>query len=223
MRISSILVLLGCLILAACDNTAQASLKVGVVDIARLMRDSVPGRDGAKVLESLEEELKATLEQIGAKVEQEPENEALMRDLQTAYGIAQQRLQIQGQNVAGALYDTLQKVMDQYRTDNAFDLILDQTTVVSFSSALDVTNAVMAELNKQKVDFLSAPQEIVLPDLNPSPNQPVSPDSESPAASKPEPELPSGDAPAADPQPGDSPAAAPDAEGSEAATPAAGK
>lgn len=170
MRIYFALPLLLAIFLAGCNETAtQQGPKVGVADVSRLMRDSEPGKEGIKFLESLEEEVKGSLQEINARLEANPEDEAAIQELQTVYASAQQSIQIQGQNVAGALYDLLQKVLDQYRAEHGYDFILGQDTVVSFNPAIDVTNAIMAELNKQKIEF----KPVATPALTPAPAQPA--------------------------------------------------
>lgn len=158
------------LLLNACDSGGQqgANVKIAVADVSRLMRDSLPGKAGIKFLESRQTKFQSELDDIQDRLEKNPSDEAAMKDLQRVYTASQQQIQAEGQNVAALLFDTLQRILDQFREKNGYTLILGQDTVASFAKSVDVTDAVMKELDKEVIDFKPlpppAPVELDLPD-----------------------------------------------------------
>lgn len=154
------LALLLSLMLLACqqaDNTAQP--KFAVVDMARVMRDSEPGKAGVKFLEGLQGEMQDKLNGIQQRLEANPKDAEAQKELQALYMSAQQRMQVEQQNVVNLLYDTIQRVVNTYRTEKGYAVIISSEAVASFDSKADVTNDVLEAVNKQKVEFKSVAPE----------------------------------------------------------------
>lgn len=164
------------LLLGACESGSDAGagakpgaeVKIAVADVSRLMRDSAPGKAGIKFLEGRQAKFQKELDDIQERLEKNPSDEAAMKDLQRVYSASQQQIQAEGQNVAALLFDTLQRILDQFRERNGYLLILGQDTVASFAKSADITDAIMKELDKEVIDFKPlpspAPVEIDLPD-----------------------------------------------------------
>ena len=129
----------------------------GIVDLTRLMRDSDPGKAGIKFIEDEQSKMQKQLDTIQKNLEKNPTDQALMQQLQTTYSALQQKIQTDGQQVATQIYDTIIKVLDKYRADKGYKMIIGNEAVPSFDTALDITDAVMAEINKEKVEFKSSP------------------------------------------------------------------
>ncbi|MDR3357540.1 MAG: OmpH family outer membrane protein [Desulfovibrio sp.] len=127
--------------------------KFAVVDMQRLMRDSEPARAGVKFLETLHAGMQEKIQTIESRLEKNPQDEEAQKALQTVYMTSQQRMQAEQQNVVTLLYDAIQRVMNAYREQNGYELILNAEVVAAFSPALDITTAVIAEVNKQKIEF----------------------------------------------------------------------
>lgn len=154
------LVLLLSLMLLACqqvDNATQS--KVGVVDMGRLMRDSEPGKAGLKFLETLQGDVQTKLNAVQQRLEANPKDVEAQKELQSLYMSAQQRLQAEQQNVVNLLNDTIQRVLNAYRTEKGYVAIVATDVVPSFDSKIDVTNDVLAVVNTQKVEFKSVAPE----------------------------------------------------------------
>ena len=164
------IILSAAIFLFACDeaNTAsqqpsQQSLKIGVADVARLMRESVPGKEGIKYLETQQLAFQKELDAIQDRLEKNPSDEEAMKELQKVYAVSQQRIQAEGQNVASLIFDTVQKVLDSYREEKGLEVILSQDTIASFDRKLDLTTEIMAILDKQKIDFKPLPEPASVP------------------------------------------------------------
>ena len=147
--------LLGCLLFACQQADTTAQPKFAVVDLARVMRDSDPGKEGVKFLESMQSDMQNKLNDIQKKLEANPKDEAAQKEMQAVYMSSQQRMQAEQQNVVNVLYDTIQRVLNAYRAEKGYAVILGTEAAVSFDSKIDVTNDVLAAVNKQKVEFKS--------------------------------------------------------------------
>ena len=169
----SLLVL--CLAVSGCQQPQEPAVKVGVVDMNRLLRDSEPGKEASRFLEGMQKEIQQQIDDVQARLGKDPENEALQRELQAIYMGGQQRINAEQQNVVSQLLDLTQRLVNNYRKANGLSVVLGTDVAVAYDPALDVTNALLDEMNKQKVNFVSV--------SNPQPEAPAA--AEAPAAEAP--------------------------------------
>lgn len=162
MRISRIIlpVLVGMLVLTGCQQqeTQVAQPKIAIVDMGRVMRDSEPGKEGVKFLESRQAVMQEQLDAIQDRLEKNPKDEAAMQELQRVYAVSQQRMQAEQQNVVNLLFDSVQRVVNGYREAQGYDIILGAEAAASYAPSADVTAAIIAEVNKQKIEFKPVPE-----------------------------------------------------------------
>lgn len=162
--IASVLALCG--LLAACDT--GTSEKIGVVDMNRLMRESVPGKAGLKYIEAQQAELQAKLDAVQDRLEKNPGDEGAAQELQKLYAESQQRIQSEGQNVVTKLLDAIQKSLDVWRAQHGYAMLIRLEALDSFDAALDVTNAIMSDIDKLKLDFNPPSDEKIAKDGAPA-------------------------------------------------------
>lgn len=139
------------------DQGASAKPVIALVDMARVMRDSAPGKEGVKFLENRQTILQKELDEIQDKVEKNPEDEKAIQELQRVFAMSQQRMQAEQQNVVNILYDAVQRVVNEYRQKEGYEIILGTEAVASFNPDRDVTAAIIAEVDKQKLEFKPLP------------------------------------------------------------------
>lgn len=151
------LLLFGAMVLSQAALAQDAQPKYGVVDIASLMRDSVPGKEGVKFIETQQAAMQKQLDEIQGKLEKDPENKDLMQQLQRVYATAQQKMQAEGQHVANLIYDSIQKVLNDFRKDKGYAMLVSSDALASFDPAIDVTKEVLAEVDKLKLEFKPLP------------------------------------------------------------------
>lgn len=199
----SLLVL--CLAVSGCQQTQEPAVKVGVVDMNRLLRDSEPGKEASRFLEGMQKEIQQQIDDVQARLGKDPENEALQRELQAIYMGGQQRINAEQQNVVSQLLDLTQRLVNNYRKANGLSVVLGTDVAVAYDPALDVTNALLDEMNKQKVNFVSV--------SNPQPEAPAAAEAPAKAAQ---------DAKAAE-KPAEKPAPAAEKPAAEKAAPAEAK
>ena len=168
------------LMLIACQQGEGSSQpKLAVVDMTRIMRDSEAGKAGVKHLEALQADMQEQLNTIQGRLEKNANDADAQKELQTVYMMSQQRMQVEQQNVVNVLYDTMQRIINAYRTEKGYALIISSEAAASFDPKADVTADIIAAMNKQKVDF-----------------KPAAPEGAADAAAAPEAEAPKAAAPA---------------------------
>jgi outer membrane protein len=146
--------LLATMLLSGCINPADSSAPtVAVVDSARVFKESEPGKAGIKHLESLHESMQAELNALQQELQAKPNDETLQHKLQEKYMVYQQRISAEQQQVINTLNDAIQKALDACRAQKKLALIVGTDVVLSYGAAADITNAVIAEVNKTKVEF----------------------------------------------------------------------
>lgn len=162
-RFMAVPLLLLSLLCAACQQGEEKASgpSIAVVDIVRVMRDSEAGKAGIKYLEDLQAGIQKQLDDIQSKLEKDPENEQLQKQLQTVYMNAQQQMGEEQQNVLSQLQNVTKRVMDEFRRAKGYDVLFSAETLSSYDEKLDVTNDLLVEMNKQKVNFvpLSSPAD----------------------------------------------------------------
>ncbi|MFT4301186.1 MAG: OmpH family outer membrane protein [Desulfovibrio sp.] len=148
------------LMLIACQQGEGSSQpKLAVVDMTRIMRDSEAGKAGVKHLEALQADMQEQLNAIQGRLEKNANDADAQKELQTVYMMSQQRMQVEQQNVVNVLYDTMQRIINAYRTEKGYALIISSEAAASFDPKADVTTDIIAAMNKQKVDFKAAAPE----------------------------------------------------------------
>lgn len=152
-RIMFIPVLVIMTMLTGCLQGESSAPTVGVVDTARIFRDSDAGKAGVKFLEGMQTTMQAELTAIQEVLQKNPEDQAAQQKLQETYMSFQQRMGAEQQNVVTLLNDATQRVLDAYRAQKKLSVILAQESTLSVDKSVDVTAEVIAELNKQKVEF----------------------------------------------------------------------
>lgn len=169
------LMLMACLLLPACQQADSKDVRpaLAVVDMSRIMRDSEPGKAGVKFLEGIQSKMQEELNAVQDKLEKDPTDEKVQQELQQLYMKLQQRIQIEQQNVANKLYDMVQRVLNAYREQQGFAVMIAADVAASYSPSVDVTNAVIAEVNKQDISFTAVADTVA-----PAPESPAADDKE---------------------------------------------
>lgn len=184
-RLFFVPVLLTMTLLAGCFQSENSAPTVGVVDTARIFRDSDAGKAGVKFLESLQEKMQVDLNEIQEVLKKNPNDQAAQQKLQETYMGFQQRMGAEQQNVVTLLNDATQRVLDSFRQQKKLSVILSQEATLSFDKAVDVTAEVIAELNKQKLEFKPVvPEAAAAPAATTAP-APAAPKADAPKADAP--------------------------------------
>lgn len=151
------LVIASTFLICACDESPTA--KFGVVDMNRLMRESVPGKAGLKFIEEQQTRLQSELDAIQDKLEKNPGDENAIQELQKVYSVSQQKIQTEGQRVVTILFDSIQNTLNTYRERNGYAALIRTEALDSYDPSMDITNAVMTEVDMLKLEFEPAREQ----------------------------------------------------------------
>jgi outer membrane protein len=112
-----------------------------------------------KFLESLHADMQEKINAIQERLTQKPDDEAAQKELQSVYMASQQRMQTEQQHVISLLDDVIQRVINTCREQKGYDVIINAEVTAAFSSAVDVTTEIIAEVNKHPLEFKPAADE----------------------------------------------------------------
>ncbi len=169
---NAIFLMLTVCLLSACNQPAPpATPKIGIIDTARVFRESEPAKAGMKFLEGIHTEMQAQLTQVQEKLQNDPENTALQQEIQTMYAEFQQRIGAEEQNVVNLLQDSMQRSIDALRMSKQLDIIVGAEVALSYSQTLSLTDDIIAEMNKVNMEFKAIVPETPAAEMTPSPMQ----------------------------------------------------
>ncbi|MDE5831864.1 MAG: OmpH family outer membrane protein [Desulfovibrio sp.] len=152
-----------CLFLGGFGDLKAEEDKWAIVDIVKLMKESAPGKAGVKFIEARQAEMQKELDAFMAKLDKNPDDAQLREELQKVYASSNQRIQAEGQNVANLLLDAVKAAMDKYRVDNGYSMLIGVEALASYDPAKDVTDAILLEVNKSKLEFKPLPEADEIP------------------------------------------------------------
>jgi len=162
-RLVFLMAMLSMLVLTGCIGSLSNESVIGVVDTARVFRDSDAGKEGFKYLETVQAEMQAKLNILQMKLKKDPENKKVAQKLQETYLSFQQRIGAEQQKVITLLNDASQRVLDSYRAKNSLLIIISSEATLSYGEAVDITDGVIEELNKEKIEFKFNAAAVVAP------------------------------------------------------------
>lgn len=164
LRTSSLLLAAGmlCLSLVMADTSHAENL--AVVDVNRILVESVPGKAGEQHLQKVQEILQKGLEDV-QKLYKGKENTAeAQRALREAYAALERQMVVERQAVLQVLGGLLDKAVKDWRAANKKYLaVINSQMLLDADKSLDVTAAVMKEMDRAKPVFPDLPQVTVTP------------------------------------------------------------
>ena len=150
--------------------TAGAETKIGFIDMKAVIAKSEPGSKAMeqlksqfkdmkdnldtqkKALDTLKDELQKQSMMLSqeAKMDKETQYKRKVRDFQDMGQSYQRKLQQAEQNLSKPIIDKLLEVIESYGKKNGYTAIFDKQAsgVIYGQESVDLTNAILAELNK---------------------------------------------------------------------------
>ncbi len=168
-----------------CISTEKSAEKVtstppavGVVDTARIFRESTPGKNGVNFLEQVQLEMQEELNKLQEAIQKDPENKELQQSVQAIYMQYQQRIGAEEQNVVNILNDLMLRTIADYRVNKKFLVIVSKEATLAYDNSVDVSSDIIAELNKHDIKFKSVvPEE---PAAAPKAEEKAAPEADAP-------------------------------------------
>lgn len=175
--------LISLVLLAALAITGCAGSKVVVVNPARIYQESDAGKAGLAYLEQVERDVKAKAEAAQRTAENAQDNDAMLLSLQRFFISCQEAMNNAQQQAVGNVQELIARSITNYREKNRVTVIMQNDAVLSSAPEADVTEAVIAEMNKSPLNFPAVDiADFVAP---PAPEKPAKPEPKRRAAPKP--------------------------------------
>ena len=136
------------LMLSACNDSGPT---VAVVNAAQVYTECESGKQAREYLEKIAEEMQNDLLELQAAAERAPvaQRQAAIEKLQTTSLEYQQRIRLEEQQILNKISEDYQTAVDEYRKANNIDVILRAEVIVSTSERADITEAIIAAMNKK--------------------------------------------------------------------------
>lgn len=136
----------------------SAAAEVAVVDTARIYADSKPGKAAAEHLKRVSVALQQGLDKVAAACKGRENGQEARQALAGAHAVLQRELAAQRQAVAAELNRLLTEAVRRWRTKNrGFVLVLPKQDALYADGGIEVTRAVMAELDRLQARFPKLP------------------------------------------------------------------
>ena len=139
------------LMLSACNEKGQS---VAVVNAAQVYTECESGKQAREYLEKITSEMQNDLLELQAAAENAPaaQRQSAIEKLQTTSLEYQQRVRMEEQQILNKISEDYQNVVDEYRKANNIDVILRAEVIVSASEKADITQAIIAAMNKKTAE-----------------------------------------------------------------------
>lgn len=151
-------------LLAACNDnggTAGAGGSVALIDQNRLYMESQTGKKGMEMLQGMSGDMQSQLQSMQeemAKEGTEQEKQERSRRFQQTLSAAQAKMGAEQTRIVGILQENVTAVLDEFRKERGIAVVLPVENALSYDKSLDITDDVIAALDKRSID-LSKPAE----------------------------------------------------------------
>lgn len=156
--------------------TGALATEVAVVDTDKILAESLPGRAGQQHLEEVQKVLQKGYDDLTAMYrgrENTPEAQAAIAQGQAAL---QQQMLVERNAVIAVLQNELMQATEAWRKKNTkIHMVISKNLLLASDPKMDVTKAVMLEMNKRTPKFADLPTVTVnkpLPAPRPAPALP---------------------------------------------------
>lgn len=153
------LVLSFCLLTACNDSTKP----VAVVDTARIFSQSMPSQEAEKHLQKVQQTLQKGLTDLAALYKGKENTPEGQKTLTEGYNALQKQMATERQALSDLLQQTLHTTIKAWRATNGYSVVIAKQNLLDSDNAVDVTEAILVEMNKQKLTFPPLPTVTIRP------------------------------------------------------------
>lgn len=136
------------------------AIEIAVVDTNKIFEESKPGKAVVEYLNETQKEMIKKLEAIEEKRKKAEKDESqkellanLEKEMQATAYEAQTKIQAMQEKIFAIVSAKLIETIEAYRSEKKISVILHASDLISFDKQIDVTNDIMQEFNKIKIDF----------------------------------------------------------------------
>lgn len=137
---------------------------IAVVDTAKILSDSKPGKAGEAHLQKVQTVLQKGLDDLQKIYKGKEKSAEAQNAIREGYVALERQMGAERQAVLQVLAGALEKAIKDWRNDNKkYDIVMSRQNLLDSSASVDVTASVMKEMDKQKVEFPALPTVKVTP------------------------------------------------------------
>ncbi len=129
-----------------------------IVDMQRLLRDSVPAKAAEAHMAKVREVLQKGLTEMNAAYKNQASSPEIQAQLREGQAVLERQLEAERQAVLKILIDLTYETIREWRAANPkCKIVLNREQVLDSDSALDITDAVMASMKGKNLKFPALP------------------------------------------------------------------
>ncbi len=148
-KICSLLIALALVLaIGGCTGT-----QIALVNPGRLFQDSESGKAGIRHLKELEATMQQQFTSAQKMIEKKPGDEALRVKIQREFSAYQQIVNSEQQKVVESINNQIKASLETVRTQKKLDVIFSTENALDFNGKMDVTDAVLSEMNRSPLTF----------------------------------------------------------------------
>ncbi|WP_243544914.1 OmpH family outer membrane protein [Pseudodesulfovibrio tunisiensis] len=151
-HVAACLAALLCLSLLAGCNQPSESTKVAVIDETAAFQKNKASMSAMEHLQKIGAPLQQEAE-AAYKAMQDNQNEDTVKAYKEAMSRFQTALNAEQQRVITLLSQEFDRVLEKYRAEKGYALILSKQAVPSFDKTVDITDEIVAEMDKLNIDL----------------------------------------------------------------------
>lgn len=145
-------------------TTPAQAADIAVVDTAKILSDSKPGKAGEAHLQKVQVVLQKGLDDLQKIYKGKEKSAEAQNAIREGYVALERQMGAERQAVLQALAGGLEKAIKEWRAENKkYDIVISRQNLLDSSASVDVTASVMKEMEKQKVEFPALPTVQVTP------------------------------------------------------------
>ena len=149
---------LGALCLTLLFSATLAHAELAVVDTERVLRESQPGKDGEVHLQKVRDVLQKGMDDLQALYKGKEKSTDAQKAMTEGYMALERQMGAERQAVLNILGQNLTEAVRQWRLANTkYTAVISRQALLDSDKSLDVTSAILLEMNKQKPQFPPLP------------------------------------------------------------------
>ena len=132
----------------AFGGEAAVAGEVAFIDVAQVINDSTPGKEGQKIVDDLRAKLNAEFENYSKIMSDEQKVRQRQMELNQAYAQEHSR-------VTALVMERLREVTERWLKSNkkGFTAVVQKNSALAVNAGVDVSKEILALFNREKIDF----------------------------------------------------------------------
>ncbi|SHN66142.1 OmpH family outer membrane protein [Desulfovibrio litoralis] len=144
---------------ATATTSLEQKIAVGLVDTDRVFTSSEAGKAAVKHLETIADKLQKEFIKLQEEVKGKEKDPATVEKFQTAAAKLEEKFKAEEEQVMASIEKTYQATLDSVRKSENLQIVIAKAQALSFEAERDITDKVIAEMNKHNLTFTELKSE----------------------------------------------------------------